>query len=143
MCILIKTVKVRTLWEGHKIWTKSLLFWRLLGKSADLSKQVGVFFKSLLPFQNCWTLSNGFTKWQTIFFLQFLKQKLLTDFKDICCLPYLHIFHRSFQQLLNSCDSEIILSLVSCKTFKLQRNQMSRKESSCSLHTCTPIELPL
>ena len=24
MCILIKTVKVRTLWEGHKIWTKSL-----------------------------------------------------------------------------------------------------------------------
>ena len=38
----------------------SLLFWRLLSKSADLSKQEGDFFKFLWPFQKSWTLASQF-----------------------------------------------------------------------------------
>ena len=44
----LKVIKVRTFWEAQIIWKKSsLLFWRLLSKSADLSKPWGRFFQIL------------------------------------------------------------------------------------------------
>ena len=44
-------LKLRHFEKAAKLKKISLLFWRLLSKSADLSKQVGDFFKFLWPFQ--------------------------------------------------------------------------------------------
>ena len=49
--------KVRTFWKAYIIWKKySSWFWRLLSKSADLSKPCGRFFQILCVSQKVRTL---------------------------------------------------------------------------------------
>ena len=56
ICIV---VKLRHCEKATKFEKITLLFWRLLSKSADLSKQEGDFLKFLWPFQKSWTLINN------------------------------------------------------------------------------------
>ena len=50
-------IKLRHCEKATKFETIFFLFWRLLSKSADLSKQEEDCFKFLLPFQKSWTLT--------------------------------------------------------------------------------------
>ena len=53
---LLLLLKLRHCEKATKFEKISLLFWRLLRKSADLLKQEGDFYKSFWPWQKNWTL---------------------------------------------------------------------------------------
>ena len=53
---LLLLLKLRHCEKVTKFEKISLLFWRLLRKSADLLKQEGDFYKSFWPWQKNWTL---------------------------------------------------------------------------------------
>ena len=68
-CFQFILIKVKTLWEGRKIWKKNPEFWRLFIKSADLWKQGGDFFQIFVAFSKKLNFKRIPTHWAIFYYI--------------------------------------------------------------------------